>query len=225
MKPLRLIAGVGALIAAAAVSSCSDGSKPRPIPARRTVDRPSSPVQPSATSAERFGFSEAPTHAMPASPAAAPAEPVVSGPFAWDVPSGWQETPARPMRLVTFSVGDSGNTECYVSVFSNAAGGVEANVNRWLAQMRQEPVSGPALADLPSIDMLGTLGVVVFATGEYEGMDGSTRPDHALLGAICDAPEGSVFVKMIGPADEVEANRAAFEAFCISLRRTGEGSE
>jgi hypothetical protein len=43
------------------------------------------------------------------------------------------------------------------------------------------------------------------------------EPDGMLLGAIAMHGDAQVFVKLMGPASAVRAQRAAFEAFCRSL--------
>ena len=41
---------------------------------------------------------------------------------------------------------------------------------------------------------------------------------QVMLGMVLVRPQGSVFVKMTGPASEVRAERERFRAFCESLR-------
>lgn len=139
--------------------------------------------------------------------------------LAWDVPPGWEPTAERPMRLVTFSVSGAPEVECYVSVFGHMAGGLEANLNRWRAQMGVvEPISAVEMAEMPTIEILGRPAVLLAVTGPYTGMAGETRENYRMLAAACELDDASVFVKMTGPADAVEEQRDAFMAFCSSLR-------
>ena len=48
-------------------------------------------------------------------------------------------------------------------------------------------------------------------------MGGDPRPDSAVLGAICMREQDAVFVKMVGPRDEVLALRETFVRFLASF--------
>jgi hypothetical protein len=199
------------------LAACSGRDAVQPITETRTVEGMRRPADPSVTSAQRFGF-EPMTQPAP-SPMPMPTPEAAAPALEWDVPDGWRLAPDRPMRLVTYTMGATGETECYVSVFADSAGGLEANINRWLAQLGREPLTAAAIADLPAIEILGRQCPLVQATGAYTGMMGFAKPGYALLGAVCLLPEGgSIFVKMIGPEAEVLAEVDRFAAFCKSLR-------
>ena len=44
----------------------------------------------------------------------------------WTEPTNWERGPERNMRVVTYVPGGRQNTECYITVLSGRAGGVEA---------------------------------------------------------------------------------------------------
>ncbi len=135
----------------------------------------------------------------------------------WTAPLGWNRGPTSPMRLISFTIGKA--TECYVTVLEGAAGGLEANVNRWRQQMGQPPLDAVALAALPAVPMLGSTGRLVQIRGDFTGMDGVTRDGFMLIGALCEMRGQSVFVKMTGPEAEVRTELSRFEAFCRSLHQ------
>lgn len=135
--------------------------------------------------------------------------------LAWDAPEGWTRAGDRPMRLVTFTAGDA---ECYVTVLGPGGGGLMANLNRWLAQFGKPPLEEGDLAALPTITVLGKEVPLLEAEGDFTGMGGTTLPDQRLLAVACPLPDKSVFIKMTGPAADVEAQRDAFIAFSESLR-------
>ena len=137
----------------------------------------------------------------------------------WEIPEGWSPQPQRPMRTITFAVG-GGTSECYVSVLGGEGGGIAANINRWRDQMGQPDLDGDDLAALPRIPMLAGEGIVVSIDGNYEGMSGDTVESATLLGAVRLLPGRSVFVKMIGPTDNVREEHEAFLEFCKSMRET-----
>lgn len=138
-----------------------------------------------------------------------------SGSLSWTAPDGWQLIPARPMREVTFAVNGA---ECYVSTLSGRAGGAAANINRWRTQMAQQPLSPEELAALETITVLGEPSPLVTIEGPYTGMSGVTVSDAMLLGVVREDDTQSVFIKMTGPKDVVESERANFITFCESLK-------
>ncbi len=69
----------------------------------------------------------------------------------WLAPEAWRTAPDRPMTEVVYTVAEA--TSCWVSVLGLNAGGVEANVQRWRAQMGGAPVFVQE-----SIPMFGALG-------------------------------------------------------------------
>jgi hypothetical protein len=151
--------------------------------------------------------------AAPAAPAAASASAVPSGGaaggFAWTTPEGWAERPARQMRLVTVGPPEDPRVECFVTVLAGAGGGLEANVNRWRSQLKLAPLPADAIAQLPTLDVLGRKAQVVEIDGGQVG----------LIGLVCEMGEQSLFVKMSGPMEALRHERGNFDAFCASLVR------
>lgn len=142
-----------------------------------------------------------------------PSSARVSRQFAWTAPDGWEQAPDKPMREVTYNVGE--NAEVYVSVLGGPAGGALANINRWRGQLGvDEPLTNADVAALPTIDIMGQACPLV----EVTSPDG----DQALLGTVCALAERTVFVKMTGPADTVAAQKDRFVAFSESLRAVGQ---
>lgn len=136
----------------------------------------------------------------------------------WHVPDTWKAAHERPMRLVTFTMGASNRTECYVTVLSGHAGGTAANVNRWRDQMGQSPLDAAAVAALPKLTVLGREATFIEVEGAFEGMGNESRSNYLLLGVICELDDQMVFVKLTGPAAEARAEKARFILFCESLR-------
>jgi hypothetical protein len=146
--------------------------------------------------------------AAPAAQAQRTADPE-SGGFAWTAPEGWTQGPAKQMRLVTMNPTDAPGVECYVTVLGGAAGGVEANVNRWRQQMRLAPLAADAVAALPTVKVLGKESPMVEIDGGSVGV----------TGLVCELGQQTVFVKMTGPMEALRAQRERFVAFCKSLSR------
>jgi hypothetical protein len=135
----------------------------------------------------------------------------------WTAPASWRLAAERPMREVTFLLGENGEGECYVTVLAGTGGGALANVNRWRGQMGQRDLSSSAFGALLRIPMLGTEGVVLEVDGTYRGMGDELVERASLLGAVCELPGRAVFVKLIAPKALARAARDDFLSFCASL--------
>jgi hypothetical protein len=144
----------------------------------------------------------------------------------WTPPASWQAQGERPMRAATYSVpataGDKEPGECAVYYFGQGQGGtVEANIQRWIGQLEGAEKN----AKTASRTIHGLTVHTVEASGNYTGMGGpmaqsrTVKPDYRLLGAIVEAPEGSVFFKFTGPAKTVAANQTKFQAMLDSVAK------
>jgi hypothetical protein len=149
-----------------------------------------------------------------------PGHPPVS-PYKWQVPEGWSEAPATSMRIGNFKIAASPDAECYLTVLTGAAGGVDANINRWRRQMGQPELKPEEIAALAKVDVLGMPAPVVEIAGSFTGMAGQQFPDHMLLGTVVMLADETLFVKMTGPAAVVSSEKDHFLAFCKSLAREG----
>jgi hypothetical protein len=127
------------------------------------------------------------------------------------------------MRVVTLAPDGRTDTECYVTVLGGSAGGMLANVNRWLQQIGQQPLSAEAVGALPTIAVLGRSAPLVEAYGTFRGMSGPAQDGAGLVGVVCVLADRTVFVKLTGPAGVLRQERDRFLAFCDSLR-VAEGS-
>ena len=97
--------------------------------------------------------------------------------------------------------------------FGGSAGGVQANVNRWLGQFT-EP-KDQLNAKQEEVTVGKTKITYVQAEGTFKsGMPGGPQTpaaDYGLCGAIIENDEGDIFVKMYGPKAVVKASVADFK--------------
>lgn len=146
----------------------------------------------------------------------------------WTAPAAWKAEADRPMRAATYSLplapGDSGPAELVVNYFGPGQGGtVAANVERWKGQVLGRD-GKPAAARVTTRTVRGVKLTLVDASGAYTGMGGpmvsNPKPvsGYRLLGAIAEAPQGTVFFKLTGPAKTVAAQQAAFDQLLASIR-------
>jgi hypothetical protein len=168
------------------------------------------------------GASSLPEGHPPINPAAGRQQPRAASAGAsltWQGPESWKRSGERPMRLVTYTVG-GGEAECYVTLLSGVAGGVDANINRWRSQMGiTETLDSAAIAALPKITVLGEQAPLVEIEGKYTGMDGQATEGYMLYGTVCDLDGETLFVKLVGPSGEIKGEHDNFVAFCQSLAK------
>jgi hypothetical protein len=93
------------------------------------------------------------------------------------------------------------------------------NVNRWLKQFAQKDLDQAGVDALEKIPMLGGQSVFVQSEGSYaSGMGKPTVEGFALAGTVVQVGADIYTVKMVGPKDEVVAEREKLAAFVKSLR-------
>lgn len=127
----------------------------------------------------------------------------------WKVPAEWTSQPnASAMRLATYRVGNAAELTVV-----RAGGSTDANIERWIGQFDGTPRS-----ERKERSVHGMKVTVVRIAGTYAGgggmTPGATSPSRAgwtMLAAIVEANGSPYFFKMLGPSDQVDGARAAFE--------------
>jgi len=136
----------------------------------------------------------------------------------WSIPEGWVEATKKPMRIVTFNGGPNSHWECYITVISSQAGGIQANISRWAKQMGKVNIDDTDLSQLPEITILEKRCPLIEISGTYTDMGGGEYPNYKLIGTICPLDDKTIFIKMIGPETEVNAEKEKFIELCNSLK-------
>lgn len=141
---------------------------------------------------------------------------VKPSPVMGDAPENWLALPAKQFRELNYKFGESGLGEVYVSI---TGGSILENVNRWLKQFGADEVSAQELVDAEKVLMAGEQGIWVEASGTFgAGMGGTdAKPGYGLAGVITVVEGKLITLKMIGPEDEVDAEKDALKAFAESL--------
>ena len=142
-----------------------------------------------------------------------------AGQLKWDTPEGWvQETNTSSMRLATFTVGaGDSKTICTIVPLKGEAGGLKANVLRWLGQLKIQLQSEEELNNFLEQKTEFT------TKGEFPGVLVDFTPlaqkadDMSMLVGIVKVSDTSLFVKMSGARDILAANRPALETLCKSI--------
>lgn len=197
------------------IAACEE--KAPPPPPRSAAPKAAAPTTPPAPAQ---AVPSAPTGGAPA--AALGSAVSVMG-LSLTVPEGWKQVPpANSMRLAEIQVPDaSGDAAKACSIaFSTAGGDVQSNIDRWAGQVHD--ASGqPATPKTDSRTVGGLKVTVTELAGSYAGMgDPAPHTNWMLRGAIIETPQGLLFVKMTGPAEQMAASAKAFNAMIDGLKKS-----
>ncbi|MCO8124598.1 hypothetical protein NHH03_22865 [Stieleria sp. TO1_6] len=132
------------------------------------------------------------------------------------VPAEFKPTePASRILQYEFKVGEGDSTARLTMM--PAGGGVEPNIKRWKGQFsggdeaaqKTETIKADPW-EIHLVDVSGSFAERM-GGGPFAGGKMVQREDYAMAGAILAEPQGRLyFVKMIGPAEVVKANREKF---------------
>lgn len=150
---------------------------------------------------------------------AAIAAAAAGGDIVWtDPPSFKRSERVVPMRKATYVIphaaNDTEDGELGVFYFGpTMGGGVDANVDRWVKQFSDVPIEKVKRADRTANGLVEHTVEIESGTFNANSMmqgPAKPKPNFALLGAIVEAPSGSYFFKLTGPAATVAAARGDF---------------
>ena len=134
--------------------------------------------------------------------------------FTFNPPSEWiASKPTSNMRKAQFKAPSKSSSSAEVAFFhfgSTGAGGIQANVDRWMKQFEdpQGKVVNTEKFDEVSLTFAQAHGT--FLSGSPFGPK-TPNPGYALTAAIIDGPAGSIFIKMTGPKEAVDENTEALK--------------
>ena len=151
--------------------------------------------------------------AMPTN-TAAPRMPADLPPSAETVvttPPNWEPQPLSQMRQASFLVKGDNVAVADVSFVSlgSAAGNVLENVNRWLSQLGQPPITEQKLGEMAQ-RLHTSLGDVTIV--DVAGLPDNADParDGRIIAAMVTTANATLFFKMRGNADLAEAQKGDF---------------
>jgi len=130
----------------------------------------------------------------------------------------WVDVSTSTMRKAQLKINNPEKGENAAEVVfyyfgEGGAGGTQANVDRWFGQF-QEP-KDKIKSKVEEVTVGSRKVTFVQAEGTYmSGMPGGgppkPQPNSMLLGAILESAQGSVFIKMTGPAKLIKASQDSF---------------
>ncbi|MBW8889578.1 MAG: hypothetical protein JF616_17620 [Fibrobacteres bacterium] len=151
----------------------------------------------------------------------------------WTLPKGWvPKDSANAMRVGSFAAMDpnlanSGEidpnaVDVSVVQLGGTAGGLEANIRRWMGQVglkaSPEEMEGIIKKAPRFKTATGQEGMLIDLTGM---LSGDMTQSKTIYGAIVQTEEYTVFVKAMGDFAQVKKQKPQVAAFCKSLRIAG----
>ena len=126
-------------------------------------------------------------------------------------PPNWEPQPLSQMRRASFLVkGDHGAVAdiSFVSL-GTAAGNVLDNVNRWLEQLGQPPITEQKLGDVAQ-RLRTSLGDAIIVDLAGLPKDADPAKDGRIIAGMVTSADSTLFFKMRGNADLTEAQKGDF---------------
>ncbi len=146
----------------------------------------------------------------------------------YKVPAGWiEEERTSSMRVAQYKLprteGDAEDASLVLYYFGKGQGGTTAaNIERWASQMQQADGTKAKLTE-ESFTANGLKVTAVDAGGTYvaETAPGSgtfnNKPGYRLRAAVVETPNGSYFVKLVGPEKTITHWNEAFVSYLRSF--------
>jgi hypothetical protein len=126
-------------------------------------------------------------------------------------PPNWEAQPLSQMRQASFLVNGQNGAVADISFVSlgSAAGNVLENVNRWLGQLGQPPITEQKLGEIAQ-RLHTSLGDVIIV--DLAGLPDNADParDGRIIAATVTTANSTLFFKMRGNADLTEAQKGDF---------------
>jgi hypothetical protein len=157
----------------------------------------------------------------------APPQTIDAGGLTFQAPAAWKSSrPTSTMRRAELKVppveGDTEPAELVVFAFPGGAGTVEANVERWRNQFKDEGGNPPRVETRTvkgrNVDVTRVETAGHYFPSQFPGRPREPdRPHYHLLGAIVQTPEVGYFVKMVGPEKTMLAVRNEFDQMIATM--------
>jgi hypothetical protein len=134
----------------------------------------------------------------------------------WTVPAGWQEGELAQFLVARYIIKGDADAVAMVNVsqLNGDGGGLLPNINRWLGQLGQPPITDADLAKLPVIDASGTKSVVA----DFTGTDPRSGKSARLVGIVVPQNGQTWFYKLMGEPALVGAQKEALIQFVQSAK-------
>lgn len=142
-------------------------------------------------------------------------------PLIWQTPAGWAETKGSGMRLATFHNTDKKNpVEATIISLGGSAGGMNANVSRWMQQINLEVPAAQELDEfIKQQERLKTAADLPYILIDFTRLQDKKNSDvPSMMAAVVEVEGAQIFVKMTGTQQAVLQNRKTFMDLVRSLQ-------
>jgi len=165
---------------------------------------------------------QAPQVNTPSVPVASvPADPHVG--LDWVAPQGWKQEAGGGMRLATFHLlSDAKAIDCSIVSLGGMAGGLEANLRRWMGQIgvrATEDELSALISSAPSTKIKSGQEGKIFDFTTLQSRPKLT--DKSMMVVMVTMDEATLFVKMAGTVDTVGKNKSDFFKLVGSIEYRG----
>lgn len=136
--------------------------------------------------------------------------------ISFEIPGNWQSLEAKMIDSKYLVSTDKGDIEV---TLTGMGGGLNANLERWVKQVRREPNDEPQWS---TVDVAGIESKQVDVRGRYTsgvGNDTGTRQQSRLIGIAVPLPVRDFFVKLVGPREAMVEFDDELKAFLKTARR------
>lgn len=154
---------------------------------------------------------------------AAAADKSIAG-ISFSAPEDWKETkPSSAMRAFQFEIPSEAGESAELAVFyfgQSMGGDIQMNIQRWKSQfasLAEEKSEKKVSHGIPVTEVY-LRGKYQQTAGPMMAPQGEPKDNYAVLGAIVEAPQGLVFLKMTGPEAAIAAARPGFEQLVGSIQ-------
>ena len=146
------------------------------------------------------------------------------GRLVYQAPETWEKiSPTNEMRLDEYIIDAPTHTVASVYFFEGMRGALEANLQRWKSQFKDDDMR--QLLQKKQYNRKDLALTIYHITGTYleklDPMDPQSAieeiKDYALLAAVVEMKKGTWFFKVLGPKVTVCANRSSFDELVNSF--------
>jgi len=149
------------------------------------------------------------------------AESVAPAAITWTTPEEWLEKKGDGMRLASFINSDKDfPVETTIISLAGQAGGIPANITRWLQQLN---IALPVAMDMDQFisrqeKMVNPSGLELMVVDFTLLQTGPDDQQASMLAAVIDRKASQIFIKMTGSKAAVLKSYAAFKSLIMSIK-------
>lgn len=139
--------------------------------------------------------------------------------LSWAKPSHWQEKKGDGLRLATFFTTTEDPVECSIVSLGGMAGGLKANILRWMEQIKLKVSEEELNNFINSLEKTKSSGGFLITLVDLSILQKDENDLSAsMLAGLMETGGQTLFVKMTGTKKAIEKEKETFKKFCVSLK-------